>query len=107
ARPQRVSLEPRFRARACKQIAKPEYPLSALGGGEGRSEVGEPQAPNCARPTSPSHTSDAGPSLSPGSGRRGAKRTKPCCGSKCQDIASCLRVWRYSRSRRKPSNPAI
>ena len=44
--------------------------LSALGGGEGRGEVGNSRAP-ADQPTSPSHAGGAGPSLSPLKGGEG------------------------------------
>jgi integrase/recombinase XerC len=47
--------------------------LSALGGGEGRGEVGEPGS-HRALPTSPTHTYGVGPSFSPLKGGEAARR---------------------------------
>ena len=49
-------------------------PLSAPGGGEGRGEVGDAAAARAEPPTSPSHRSATGPSLSPLKGGEGRLR---------------------------------
>src|SRR6266481_9928600 len=47
--------------RSHSQTGGSNIPLSALGGGEGRGEVGEPPSRTAELPTSPSRRSHAGP----------------------------------------------
>src|SRR5206468_8882376 len=64
---------PRFRARACTHLAA-KVSLSALGGGEGRGEVGEPaRSQRRYGPPHPPAATAPGPSLSP---RKRAERGK-------------------------------
>src|SRR5438128_359410 len=67
------ALGPRFRARACTHLAA-KVSLSALGGGEGRGEVGEPaRSQRRHGPPHPPAATAPGPSLSP---RKRAERGK-------------------------------
>src|SRR5437667_5654198 len=67
------ALGPRFRARACTHLAA-KVSLSALGGGEGRGEVGEPaRSQRRHGPPHPPAATAPGPSLSP---RKRAERAK-------------------------------
>jgi len=65
---------PRKRAGVCTDIPDPKYPLLRPWGGEGRGEVGEPQAPSSGTThLAPPTPFGAGPSLSP---RKRAERGK-------------------------------
>src|SRR5439155_11486182 len=59
--------------RSYSQTGGWNIPLSALGGGEGRGEVGGPPSRTAELPTSPSRRTTPGPSLSP---RKRAERGK-------------------------------